>query len=53
MAFHTPWDALCYCLAVQAELLNVAWPEELLSCPEAASDASEVQLQYNAGAMDW
>ena len=53
VAFHTPWDALRYCLAVQTALLSVEWPEELLTAPEAADDAAEVQLRYNNGAMDW
>ena len=53
VAFHTPWDALRYCLAVQSELLTLPWPRELLEAPEAADDASEVQLQYSSSAMDW
>lgn len=53
IAFHTPKDALQYCLAVQLDLLQAPWPEELLADAAAAADAGYVHLQCSNGTMAW
>jgi class 3 adenylate cyclase len=38
IAFHTPSDALEWCMAVQQGLLHVDWPADLLNHPGAAEE---------------
>lgn len=53
IAFHTPKDALGYCLAVQSDLLQAPWPEELLADAAATADAGCMNLQCSHGTMAW
>jgi hypothetical protein len=41
-AFQDPENAVKWCLHVQAELLNVDWPMELLTHPAAAEEWADV-----------
>jgi hypothetical protein len=38
MAFQSPVDAMEWCMAVQKDLIEVKWPEELIAHPGAAEE---------------
>lgn len=46
-AFHTPIDALCFCIGVQAALLDVKWPTALNSFPETQTVYHHGKLLFN------
>jgi hypothetical protein len=42
MTFHTTTDALEWCMAAQQALMEVEWPEALLTHPSAAEEYSRI-----------
>ncbi|MEE2837173.1 MAG: tetratricopeptide repeat protein [Myxococcota bacterium] len=48
-AFEHPSDAFAYALALQENLLDAAWPDELLALPDALVERNNEQVAVHAG----